>query len=51
MANLIEEPKEISESKKTEWTEPELKKIDMVEKTENTTGNSVDATGSDSVPA
>ena len=28
---------------KNEWTEPELKKIDMVETTQGSTGNSPDA--------
>ena len=34
---------ETSKLEKTEWTEPELKKIDMVETTQGSTGNSPDA--------
>jgi hypothetical protein len=42
---------ETSETTKLEWTEPEMKKIDMIDSTKDTTGNSVDAAGSTSVPA
>ena len=49
MSKKIEASDEILETKKTEWTEPELKKIDMVEKTEASAGNTVDASGSTTI--
>jgi hypothetical protein len=50
MSNQVEESKvETSESTKTEWSEPQLNKIDMVEKTASTSGNSADAAGSQTI--
>jgi len=49
MSQKIEESKEILETKRAEWTEPELKKVDMIEKTETSTGNSPEGGGSTSI--